>query len=532
MWNTDGFSIFKSSNYEIWSLFMSINELPPNLRYKRENMLLGGLWFGREKPNPNLFLEPLANELNHLKQGIKFDIVDVEHPVLFKGGIVAGTCDTPAKAVFLCCKNFNGLFGCPKCLCRGEKSDRTKQIFVYPFQENLQLRTEQNYLHHLDQLRQLRGQNPSVEAHMGIKGPTILKNMLLAPLVSSTSIDVMHSVFIGVVKTLMSLYFDKLYDDEPYNFIERMDVVSDILCKIKPPPFLPIFSLVMRQPYFNHFKLLYLGVSLLCQNSVTEADLVLSQCLLDCFVKQYQTIFGLSKMTFNLHALRHLPGVVRDLGPLWTTSCFVFENLNGALKYLIHGTQFVGLQVQTNFELLALLPTLIDKLSNTKVKDFCTKMTSPSARLRITESLGNNIYVIGPMVKTGPTCTFKLLKVNSVLFVSASEKVTKKDSSFVSYKCNDIKNRSIITTFENVTECQCSSLCACPGEYFAVINRVNCSVAFQTLEPVYDVFNTFIYTNSDIIDRVPINSLIGLCVNVLVENKCYITDFINKNYNQ
>ena len=31
--NTDGVSLFKSSSFEIWPIFLKINELYPNLRY-------------------------------------------------------------------------------------------------------------------------------------------------------------------------------------------------------------------------------------------------------------------------------------------------------------------------------------------------------------------------------------------------------------------------------------------------------------------------------------------------------------------
>ena len=102
-------------------------------------------------------------------------------------------------------------------------------------------------------------------------------------------------------------------------------------------------SVVIEQVYFNHFKLLYLGISLLCQNSVSAADIALSQTLLDEYVKQYEQLYGLRHMSFNVHLLRHLPKVVEELGPLWITTCFMFEDLNGSLKHLVHGTQYAAL---------------------------------------------------------------------------------------------------------------------------------------------------------------------------------------------
>ena len=50
----------------------------------------------------------------------------------------------------------------------------------------------------------------------------------------------------------------------------------------------------------------------------------------------------------NVHLLQHLPECVRLWGPLWAYSCFHFENLNGFLKSLFHGTRDMTKQVHFN----------------------------------------------------------------------------------------------------------------------------------------------------------------------------------------
>ncbi|KAK3907809.1 Leucine--tRNA ligase [Frankliniella fusca] len=62
MWNTDGLSLYKSSNYQIWPIYFTINELPPELRHKEENLILGGIAIGYEQPRPNLLLKHLFEE--------------------------------------------------------------------------------------------------------------------------------------------------------------------------------------------------------------------------------------------------------------------------------------------------------------------------------------------------------------------------------------------------------------------------------------------------------------------------------------
>lgn len=89
--NTDGISLFRSSNISLWPIWLCINELPPHLRYNtillcrcthtcmcmciyrflKSNLLLAGLWYGEQKPTMTTFLSPFIKEINHLSdQGI------------------------------------------------------------------------------------------------------------------------------------------------------------------------------------------------------------------------------------------------------------------------------------------------------------------------------------------------------------------------------------------------------------------------------------------------------------------------------
>ncbi len=47
----------------------------------------------------------------------------------------------------------------------------------------------------------------------------------------------------------------------------------------------------------------------------------------------------------NVHLLSHLVHNVKAFGPLWTSSCFFFEGMNGELTRIKHGTQHISQQV-------------------------------------------------------------------------------------------------------------------------------------------------------------------------------------------
>ena len=50
-------------------------------------------------------------------------------------------------------------------------------------------------------------------------------------------------------------------------------------------------------------------------------------------------------MSFNVHILLHLTESIRNWGPLWCFSAYTFENYNGCLLKLFHGTQAVPQQI-------------------------------------------------------------------------------------------------------------------------------------------------------------------------------------------
>ena len=59
----------------------------------------------------------------------------------------------------------------------------------------------------------------------------------------------------------------------------------------------------------------------------------------------HMLLAGPQFMTYNVHQLLHLRDCVEDLGPLWSHSCFFFEDLNGDFRDLFHGTQNIDGQV-------------------------------------------------------------------------------------------------------------------------------------------------------------------------------------------
>jgi len=116
--NTDGVRLFKSGDNAAWPIFISVNEL--SFKQRRRNTLLVGLWFGGHKPNFSTFLRPFVARCNELS----------EQPVLWKhrGQSYSSriffpifTADSAARPLVQGFKQHNGFYGCPWCLCPGER---------------------------------------------------------------------------------------------------------------------------------------------------------------------------------------------------------------------------------------------------------------------------------------------------------------------------------------------------------------------------------------------------------------------------
>jgi len=142
MWYTDGISLYKSSNFSMWPIFLVSNELSYKERIRKENIIFAGIWFGATEPNPNVSLEPLNNNFDLLKkEGHIFERADGP-PILVHAKILLGTRDLQAKCRCMCFRQWNCYFGCLKCLIRGQRffMNERSSIHVYPYSVNIDLR--------------------------------------------------------------------------------------------------------------------------------------------------------------------------------------------------------------------------------------------------------------------------------------------------------------------------------------------------------------------------------------------------------
>ncbi|CAF4362153.1 unnamed protein product [Rotaria magnacalcarata] len=66
--HVDGASLVKSTKLKLWLFTASIVELPPNIRMKRQNMILISMYIGYTEPDVKLWLASSLTTINNLKK--------------------------------------------------------------------------------------------------------------------------------------------------------------------------------------------------------------------------------------------------------------------------------------------------------------------------------------------------------------------------------------------------------------------------------------------------------------------------------
>jgi len=120
----DAVTYTKSANKSMWAMFSTFVELPSILRSMSENIIFHSSWTGAIS-DFDIFLKRYNSQIDdNLKHGIEFEGMKYTIKV---HTLVA---DAPARAKACNFTNFNGKFGCIKCL--HPTFSKGKGITIYP----------------------------------------------------------------------------------------------------------------------------------------------------------------------------------------------------------------------------------------------------------------------------------------------------------------------------------------------------------------------------------------------------------------
>lgn len=421
-YNTDGVPLFKSSKFSLWPLYFAVNELPCPQRFQRENMILAGLWYGERKPLMLNFLKPFHTALSKLET----DGVEAKSPsgecFISKAILLLGTCDMPAKCMVCNSTQFNGFYGCLKCKQPGcnVKSSKGGNVHAFPFISSDPTGPPRTHEQTREDAREAFEKGAIVD---GIKGPCWFASLNYHDLIRGSAVDYMHCVLEGAMKLLLKLWFGGGHSDDSYSIASRISEVDKRLAEIKPPnnisrcprsienhskywkasefrSFLLFYGAavlkgILPDAWYKHFMLLSEAIFLLSMEEIMQAQLVHAENLLKHFCVSFPELYGIRFQTANIHYLLHIAQDVRNLGPLWTHSCFPFENCNGEILKFFHGTQNVPFQIASAVLIIQRLPLLENQLPKSSgQEEFYKKVTSPYACTSETE-IERGIFPMG-----------------------------------------------------------------------------------------------------------------------------------------
>jgi len=192
--STDGIPLFKCSSVSLWPVSFVILNLPPAIRMYAENIVLAGFWIGCKAPMKLLF-DPILTSLNSLAtSGLKIKTPTATCNVFVR--LALATFDLP-KAAVLAVKQFNGKYGCHICLHPGLRLPNNTRIYL-PLQYRERTHSEVTEMGKKAERKR--------QAVNGIIGMSVLSNSL--DLVDAVPVDYMHAVLLGVVKMLLTRWFD------------------------------------------------------------------------------------------------------------------------------------------------------------------------------------------------------------------------------------------------------------------------------------------------------------------------------------
>lgn len=417
--NCDGVPVFKSSSFSIWPVLCVVNELPSAIR--ADHILMAALWFGAGKPNMAVFLEPFVTECTSLaSEGFVYTCSVTGNTVCCKVKVVVGICDAVARPLLQNFMQFNARYGCGFCFDSGERVDKGNgQVNAYPFNKDMMLRSSNSVVDLAAET--LRTKQPC----LGVKGPSLLSLLPQFDVVRGMVPDYMHCICLGVVRQVANLWFDSKNHDEQFYIGRSAAVVDARLMAIKPPSSLsrtprsishmkfwkahewlawllyyslPVIKDIVQSSYYNHWAILVDCVSILLSTNISLSQLVYCERSFRCFVIDFESLYGKQNLSFNVHQTLHLVQSVKDWGPLWSHSAFMFEAFNAVLLKMIKGTQGVPRQILNTFCLTRAIPlnisTALPKCSPAE-QDFIKTLITHKRRLASACSVADQVTLLG-----------------------------------------------------------------------------------------------------------------------------------------
>ena len=370
--NIDWFEAYEHYKYKVGVIYLALLNLPRNIRYKRENIILVGIIPGPGEPSIhiNTYLAPLVNELLKLWEGVTVKINGA--PKVIRVALLCVACDTPAARKVSGFLSHSANLGCQRCYCEFSEGGLARNRSNFD-RNTWERRTNAKHREDVKKLFSYTTKTSRAEQELklGCRFSALLNLPYFDP-VRMTIIDGMHNIFLGsanyfIRKILIATdILDKQKLQLVHNRMKRLQLPCDI--GRLPSKFdsgatftaeqwmnwtlyfsVFCFYRVLNNRQLECWRHLVLASRRLCKRSLKLIDITVSDLLLLRFGKQVCDLFGYRFVTPNMHMHCHLAECLKDYGPLHAFWLFSFERYNGLLGNQPNNNHAIELQLLNRF---------------------------------------------------------------------------------------------------------------------------------------------------------------------------------------
>lgn len=378
--NVDWFKPFAGGKtYSVGAIYLTIQNLPRNERYLRENIILVGLLPGPKEPSltMNSYLTPLVKELLELWHGV---IITLKIPnslpisIRIKAALSCCACDIPASKKVCGFLAHSATLGCNKCLKQFShyQNSNGKPCTDYSGfdRESWSMRNSDIHRQKADELLKEKTITSLKEAETtySLRYSVLLSLPYFDP-IQFTVIDPMHNIYLGTGKHAFKVWVQNnlitkrdmiKLEEQMENFVVpsnagRLPTTissgyggftanqwSNWITFYSPI----VLKGILPDEHYRCWLLFVRACALLKPRFLRKCDIDSADLLLQ-FCKEFQRLYGPQSITPNMHT--HLKQCIIDFSPLHAFWCYPFERYNGVLGSFHSSRKLIESQLMKKF---------------------------------------------------------------------------------------------------------------------------------------------------------------------------------------
>lgn len=358
MLNIDWFQPYKHRTYSIGVMYLSIMNLPRNIRFKRENIILLGLIPGPQEPplTINTYLTPLVCDLLLLWDGLTFDTHDHASQCI-RCALLCVACDLPAARKVCGFLSHSANLGCSRCYRNFGTGVFGIQDYSGFDRESWVPRSNENHRRDVKAILSCSTKTEQARkvSELGCRYSCLLQLPYFNP-VKMMIIDPMHNLYIGTAKHILHKVWIKqaILSQSDLNKVNQriasVTIPSNVNFSNLPSViessssftaeqmmvwvnFYSLFCLhgLLSEEQLECWRHFVLASRILSKRQVTAVDISIADALLLTFCRHFERLNGGKAVTPNMHLQCHLTECVKDYGPMSSFWLFSFERYNGIL---------------------------------------------------------------------------------------------------------------------------------------------------------------------------------------------------------